>query len=72
MTMAIESPPLHAEAMPAIPLTAADRASMDAYLIAGERMAVLLDVVWKLCVALMVLTLAAWALGMLPGAVRLF
>jgi hypothetical protein len=49
-----------------------DQASIDAYLGAGERAAVLFDVAWKLCVGLMVLTLVTWALGLLPGAVQLF
>lgn len=57
---------------PSIPLSAADQASIDAYLGAGERAAVLFDVAWKLCVGLMVLTLVTWALGLLPGAVQLF
>ncbi len=37
MTIAVESP--HAEPRPAIPLSAADQASIDAYLGAGERAA---------------------------------
>jgi hypothetical protein len=55
-----------------IALSAADQASIDAYLGAGARMAVVMDVVWKLCVALIVLTLLTWGLGVLPGAVPLF
>jgi hypothetical protein len=70
MTTVIESSP--AGATPGVPLSAAAQASIDAYLGAGDRMAVLMDVVWKACVGLMVLTLAAWALGVLPAAVRLF
>ncbi len=35
-------------------------------------MAVLAGLVWKVCGALVVLLVVAWALGVLPGAVRLF
>ncbi len=70
MTIAAESS--HAEPRPALPLSAAGQASIDAYLGAGERAAVVFDVTWKVCVGLMVLTLVTWALGLLPGAVRLF
>jgi hypothetical protein len=48
------------------------QASTERYLGSGDRMAALLDPVWKLCVGLMVLIVVAWALGVLPGAVRLF
>jgi hypothetical protein len=47
-------------------------ASIDAYLGSAERMALLADVVWKVCVVLGVLVVVTWALGVLPGAVRLF
>jgi hypothetical protein len=30
-----------------------------------------MDVGWKVCAALLVLVLVAWAMGVLPGAVRL-
>ncbi len=70
MTIAVES--ARAEPRPALPLTAADQASIDAYLGAAERVDVLFDAAWKLCAGLMVLTLVTWALGLLPGAVRLF
>ena len=64
--------PERAHATPAIPLSAADQSSITAYLSAGDRAAVLFDIVWKVCVGLMVLILVTWALGLLPGAVRLF
>jgi hypothetical protein len=70
MTNAAELP--HADSGPAIPLSAVDQASIDAYLGAGERAAVVFDIASKVCVGLMVLTLVTWALGLLPGAVRLF
>ena len=44
-------------------------ASIDAYLGSAERVALLADVVWKVCVALVVALVVAWALGVLPGAV---
>ena len=47
------------------------QASIDAYLGSAERVAVLADVVWKLCFALAVVLVVAWVLGVLPGAVRL-
>ena len=47
------------------------QASIDAYLGSGERVAVLADAVWKVGVALIVVLVLAWALGVLPGAVRL-
>jgi hypothetical protein len=55
MTSAAELP--HAESGSAIPLSAADQASIDAYLGAGARAAVVFDVAWKVCGGLMVLTL---------------
>jgi hypothetical protein len=73
VTIRPEMPPAAAAAgvTMAIPLSAADQASIDAYLGAGERMAVLMSLVWKLCVGLIGLTLVAWILGVLPVAVRL-
>lgn len=55
-----------------IPLSAQEQASIDAYLAAGDRMAILMGLVWKIGIGLMVLILAAWLLGALPGAVRVF
>jgi hypothetical protein len=52
--------------------TDADRASVAGYLASGDRMANLAGVVWKACVPLILLILAAWVLGVLPVAVRLF
>jgi hypothetical protein len=47
-------------------------ASIAAYLGAGERMQTLMDITWKICAALLVLIVIAWAMGLLPVAVRLF
>jgi len=47
-------------------------ASIAAYLGAGERMQTLMDIAWKACAVLLALIVIAWALGMLPGAVKLF
>ncbi len=47
-------------------------ASIAAYLGAGERMQTLMDITWKSCAALLVLIVIAWAMGLLPIAVRLF
>ena len=49
----------------------ADRSSVDRYLASADRMAVRADVVWKACAVLIVLIMAAWFMGLLPGAVRL-
>jgi hypothetical protein len=61
---------------PPVSATLADNAATDAsiarYLASGERMHVIADVGWKICAALAVLIIVAWALGLLPGAVRLF
>jgi hypothetical protein len=50
----------------------ATEASIARYVAAGERMRVFADVALKICAALAVLIVVAWALGLLPGAVRLF
>jgi hypothetical protein len=42
------------------------------YAAAGDRMRVIADVGLKICAVLAVLVLVAWALGLLPGAVKLF
>jgi hypothetical protein len=47
-------------------------ASIARYLRAGEDMASLMDWGWKTCAVLFVLVAAAWVLGFLPGAYRLF
>ncbi len=47
-------------------------ASIAAYLGAGERMQTLMDLTWKTCAGLLVLIVIAWAMGLLPVAVRLF
>jgi hypothetical protein len=51
---------------------AATDASIAHYLSAGDSIATLMDLTWKICAALFVLVAVAWAMGMLPGAVRLF
>jgi hypothetical protein len=48
------------------------QASIDRYLGAGDQMAGVMDATLKVCGGLFVLVLAAWALGVLPAAVRLF
>ena len=50
----------------------ATEASIATYLGSAERMLAVTDLTWKLCAALLVLILVAWAAGILPGAVRLF
>jgi len=50
----------------------AANASIARYLRAGEDMAGFMDLAWKVCAVLFVLVAAAWALGILPGAYRLF
>ena len=53
------------------PSAATQRSTVD-YLASAERTAVLAGLGWKACAALAVLVLAAWALGVLPAAARLF
>jgi len=48
---------------------AASNAGIDAYLGAGDHMAIIMDITGKVCMALIAV---AWAIGVLPGAVRLF
>jgi hypothetical protein len=45
---------------------------IDAYLGAGDHMARMMDITGKICMALIALIALAWAIGVLPGAVRLF
>ena len=52
--------------------SSAANASIARYLRAGEGMAGFMDLAWKVCAVLFVLVAAAWALGILPGAYRLF
>jgi hypothetical protein len=47
-------------------------ASIARYLGAGEGMLSIIDIAWKVFAALLVVLLVAWAVGLLPGAVRLF
>jgi hypothetical protein len=81
MTLAIDSlrPTTPAPSSPTATPDTTDRpwrpeaeASIERYLSSGDRVAALLDPVWKVCVALIGLILVAWALGLLPAAVRLF
>lgn len=50
----------------------AANADIARYMASGERVRSLTDVVWKLCLGLIVSLAFAWAFGALPGAVRLF
>jgi hypothetical protein len=50
----------------------AANASILVYVRAGAQMLTLMDVTWKVGAGLFVLVALAWALGALPGAVRLF
>jgi hypothetical protein len=47
-------------------------ASIARYNASGDQVRSLMDLMWKVCVALFVLVLLTWALGLLPGAVKLF
>ncbi len=47
-------------------------ASIAAYLGAGERMQTLMDITWKACAVLLAIIVLAWAMGILPIAVKLF
>ena len=51
---------------------AASNAGIEAYLGAGDHMAMIMDITSKIGMALVALIALAWALGVLPGAVRLF
>jgi hypothetical protein len=66
----------HAAAQPLIQSELAERpaatASVIRYLASGERALTLSDLGWKLCVGLLVLIAITWAVGILPGAVKLF
>ncbi|MDQ6672634.1 MAG: hypothetical protein M3069_18155 [Chloroflexota bacterium] len=53
-------------------ISAAANTSIDAYLGAGDGMASIMGSTVIVCAALLVLIAAAWAIGVLPGAVRLF
>jgi hypothetical protein len=47
------------------------RASIGAYVDAGNRMLTVMDMTLKVCVVVFAVVAVAWALGILPGAVRL-
>ena len=66
--------PIADPSTPAAPLgtSAAATASIDAYLGAGDGMAMIMGLTLKVCGVLIVLIALAWAIGMLPGAVKLF
>ena len=49
----------------------ATQASIAAYLGSAERMLAVTDLTWKMCAGLLVVIVVAWALGVLPGAIRL-
>ena len=49
----------------------ATQASIASYLGSAERMLALTDITWKVCAALLVIVLVAWAAGVLPGAIKL-
>jgi hypothetical protein len=51
---------------------AASNAGIEAYLSAGDHMAMIMDITGKIGMGLIALIALAWALGVLPGAVRLF
>jgi hypothetical protein len=53
-------------------LSAATQSGVDAYLASAERMRGVADWTMKAGIVLVLLVLVAWALGVLPGAVRLF
>ena len=68
--------PARADAQPLIESDLADSptdmASAARYAASGERALSLSDLGWKVCLGLVVLLVVAWAVGVLPGAVRLF
>jgi hypothetical protein len=55
----------------AAPLSVASDASIAAYLAAGDRVHMLAGIFGLVCVALVALLMVTWALGLLPGTVRL-
>ena len=70
--VAISSPRVAVVEPPQLGDTPETDASIAAYLGAGERMQTLMDITWKSCAGLLVLIVIAWAMGLLPIAVRLF
>jgi hypothetical protein len=71
-----DAPPVAIREAPAAAGWLGDNAATDAsiarYLGAGDSIATLMDIGWKVCAVLFVLVAVAWALGVLPLAVRLF
>ena len=47
-------------------------ASIAGYVASGQRVRDVMDLVFKICVGLVALIALAWAVGVLPGAARLF
>ena len=74
--VALTGAPARAVAQPLIESDLAESpagtASATRYAASGERALSLSDLGWKLCLGLLVLIVVAWAVGVLPGAVRLF
>ena len=70
------TPHAAAVAMHAAPVTVQYDAATDAhiknYLAAGDRVAGFMDLTMKVCAVLLVLLAAAWVIGILPAAYRLF
>jgi hypothetical protein len=68
--------PAHTVVEPSTPTWLAESAAADAsiaaYLKAGERMRLIMDLTMIVCVGLLLLVIVAWTMGVLPGAVRLF
>jgi hypothetical protein len=52
--------------------SAAADANIAAYLNAGDRMRVIMELTMIACAGLLLVVIVAWAVGLLPGAVRLF
>jgi hypothetical protein len=63
---------VQAARQPSLTDSPATQASIAAYLGSAERMLAVTDVAWKVCAGLIVFVVVMWALGVLPGAVRLF
>jgi hypothetical protein len=67
-TLGVVNPPTAAS----LPADAAIDASIARYLGAGERASTVMVMSMRVCIALLVLVVVAWALGLLPVAIRLF
>jgi hypothetical protein len=72
MLNTLVAPPPPAVLVHAAPLSVASEASIAAYLAAGDRAHMLAGIFGLVCVGLIALLLMlTWALGLLPGTVRL-